>query len=276
VLAVLLVAALSATAAWYFTRAPVGPSPAALQQKGAASRSQAASWIVQQVSHSALVSCDQQMCTALTTAGFPARDLSVLTPTSPYPAKSALVVVTAAVREIFGSSLSAGWAPIALATFGSGDAQVSVRVIGPHGAAAYQAAARADLGARQMAGAALLEVPGLDASDLARQQLTSGQVDARLLLAIAHVAADQPLDMIDFGNLAPGQDAGVPLRYADLAENGQAGQDSAAYVRSIVAELDKVSTQFRPASTTTVVLPGGQKALRVLFLAPSTLGLLGG
>ena len=151
---------------------------------------------------------------------------------------SAVVVVTAVVHDIFGSSLSVDWAPMVLATFGSGTAQVAVRVIGPHGAAAYQAAVSADLAARKTSAAALLGVPDIDASATARKQLMAGQVDSRLLLAIADVAADQPIDMVDFGNIAPGEDAGIPLRYADLAENDQAGRsDSSAYVRSLVADL---------------------------------------
>ena len=240
------------------------------------SRGQAATWVAQQVSHSDIVSCDPAMCTALAAAGFPAADLRALGPTSPYPVTSAVVVVTPVVNEIFGSSLSVDWAPMVLATFGSGPAQVAVRVIGPHGAAAYRAAVSADLVARETAAAALLEVPGVDASAAARKELMVGQVDSRLLLAISYVAADQPIDMVDFGNIAPGQDPGVPLRYADLAENDQAGgQVSSAYVRSLIADFRNVNTQSRPASTETEVLPGGQRVLRVEFPAPSPLGLLG-
>ncbi len=239
-------------------------------------RGQAATWVAQQVSHSDIVSCDPVMCTALAAAGFPAANLRALGPASPYPVTSAVVVVTPVVHEIFGSSLSVDWAPMVLATFGWGTAQVTVRVIGPHGTAAYQAAVGADLAARKMTAAALLGAPDIDASAIAQRQLMAGQVDSRLLLAIAHVAGDQPIDMVDFGNIAPGQDAGVPLRYADLAENDQAdGQDSSAYVRSLIADFRKMNTQFRPASTETEVLPGGQTVLRVEFPAPSPLGLLG-
>ena len=208
------------------------------------SRGQAATWVAQQVSHSDIVSCDPVMCTALAAAGFPAANLRALGPTSPYPVTSAVVVVTPVVNEIFGSSLSVDWAPMVLATFGSGTAQVAVRVIGPHGAAAYRAAVSADLVAREIAAAALLEVPGSMPRLPPGRNLLVGQVDSRLLLAIAYVAGDQPIDMVDFGNIAPGQDPGVPLRYADLAENDQAaGQVSAAYVRSLIADFRNVNTQ---------------------------------
>ena len=275
-LAVILTAALGAMAPWYFTRTPPGISPGALQGQELTSRGQAATWVAQQVSHSAIVSCDPLTCRSLAAAGFPAGNLRALGPTSPYPVTSDVVVVTAVVHDIFGSSLSVDWAPMVLATFGSGTAQVAVRVIGPHGAAAYQAAVSADLAARKKSAVALLEIPDIDASAAARNQLMAGEVDSRLLLAIADVAADQPIDVVDFGNIAPGEDAGIPLRYADLAENDQARRsDGSAYVRSLVADLRAVRAQFRPASTDTVVLPGGQRVLRVEFAAPSPLGLLG-
>jgi hypothetical protein len=257
---------------WAISREP----GAALQRLETISREQAASWVAQQVSHSAIVSCDQQMCTALAADGFPSRNLLVLGPTAPYPVTSAVVVVTAVVRSLFGFSLSSAWSPAVLASFGSGNAEITVRVMAPQGAAAYQAAASADLMARKTSAAALLEVPDIAASPTARNQLMAGQVDSRLLLAIADLAADQPIDIVDFGNIAPGEDPDIPFRYADLAENDQAARPGGSpYVRSMIADLGTVSTQLRPASTETVVLPGGQKVLRVEFTAPSPLGLLG-
>ncbi len=250
-------------------------SEAALQRLELESRDQAASWIARQVSHSAIVSCDQQMCTALAADGFPSRNLLVLGPTAPYPVTSAVVVVTAVVRSLFGFSLSAAWSPAVLASFGSGNAEITVRVMAPQGAAAYQAAASTDLMARKTSAAALLEVPDVAVSATARNQLTAGQVDSRLLLTIADLAADQPIDILDFGNVAPGEDPYIPFRYADLAENDQAARPGgSAYVRSMIVELGTESAQLRPASTETVVLPSGQKVLRVEFTAPSPLGLL--
>ena len=79
------------------------------------------------------------MCAALTADGFPSRYVRVLGPTAPYPLTSNVVVVTQAVRELFGSSLSSDYAPAVLATFGSADASITVRVIAPRGAAAYRA-----------------------------------------------------------------------------------------------------------------------------------------
>lgn len=275
-LVVIVAGALGIAVSLYYVRAPAG-IPAAAQRQELMSRDQAATWVAQQVSHGAIVACDQLMCSALAADRFPSRNLRVLGPTTPHPVTSAVLVVTAVVRYMFGASLSTDWAPAVLATFGSGSAEISVRAVAPYGAAAYETAASADRTARETSGRALLEVPDVVASATARKQLMAGQVDSRLLLAIADLAADHPIDIVDFGNIAPGGDPDIPLRFVDLAVNDQAASrlDSSAYVRSVVADLGAVSMQFRPASTETVVLPSGQKVLRVQFTAPSPLGLLG-
>jgi hypothetical protein len=247
----------------------------AMQRQEAAIRRLAANWIVQQVSQAAVVSCDPVMCAALTADGFPSRSLLALGPTAPYPLTSQLVVVTQAVRDLFGTSLSSAYAPAVLASFGSGDAGITVRVIAPNGVAAYYAALGADLAARKMSGADLLQVNDITVSATAKKQLIAGQVDSRLLLAIAALASDQPIDIVDFGNAGPGASVGIPLRSADLAENDQmAHMASAAYVRSMLAYLGAVSAGFRPASYGTFMLRTGQTVLRIGFTAPSPLGLL--
>ena len=53
------------------------------------------------------MSCDKVMCAALEAHGFPLRNLVVLGPNSHAdPVPSVVVVETAAVREMFGSSLA--------------------------------------------------------------------------------------------------------------------------------------------------------------------------
>ena len=94
----------------------------------AASRRLAATWVSQQVSHAAAVACDPQMCAALTADGFPSRNVRMLGQTATYPLTSAVVVVTQAVRDLFGSSFTSDYAPAVLATFGSADASITVRV----------------------------------------------------------------------------------------------------------------------------------------------------
>jgi hypothetical protein len=272
--AVLVTGSLAIVSVRYFTRPPA--STAAQLREQAAVRDRAAAWVAQQVSRNVTVSCDQAMCRVLSARGFPAHDLLVLGPTSADPEDSDVVVETSVVHDLFGSSLASASAPAVLASFGSGAAAVTVRVVARHGAASYQAAVRADQADRKTAGAALLNDNKIVVSDVARQQLASGRVDSRLVLAIASLVTARPVDVVQFGNIGPGADSSIPLRYADLAENDQAAHmDRAAYVQATRASLAKLTGPFRPASTMTVTLPGGRPALRVEFTAPSPLGLLG-
>ena len=100
---------------------------------------------------------------------------------------------------MFGTSLDTAWAPAVLASFGTGTAGVTVRVVAPHGAVAYRNALGADLAERKIAGAALLDDAQITLSQAARKQLTAGQADSRLLLALASLAGDQPIIIVQFG-----------------------------------------------------------------------------
>ncbi len=72
----------------------------------AAARAKAISWILQQVSPGAIVSCDAQVCADLAGSGFPSSSLSTLGPGSNDPLGSALLVATDTVRNQFGSRLA--------------------------------------------------------------------------------------------------------------------------------------------------------------------------
>jgi hypothetical protein len=180
-----------------------------------------------------------------------------------------LVVETAAVRELFGSSLAASWAPAVLASFGSGAGAISVRVVAPHGAAAYQAALNADLASRKTSGTALLHDAQVGVSASARSQLLAGQVDLRLVLALASLAGHEPVYVVRFGSLDPGASPGVPLGFADLAESMPAAHlDAAAYARAVWAVLDGADAQIRPERAISGPIQG-QAILRVEFASPS-------
>ena len=237
----------------------------------------AATWITQYVSHTAVVSCDPQMCAALTADGFPSRNVRVLGPTAPYPLSSAVVVVTQAVRDLFGSSLSSDYAPAVLAAFGSADASITVRVIAPNRAAAYWAQLALDRTAAQEFGTSLAQTAGITVSARAKKQLVAGQVDARLLLAIASLASSrQPVDILDFGNVGTGVDPRIPLRFADLAESDQAARAvSPAYLRALRASLRAVPSGSRPTIIVTATAPSGVPVLRIEFTAPTPPALIG-
>ena len=149
-------------------------------------------------------------------------------------------------------------------------------MIAANGAAAYLAALATDLTERKAAGAELLQGNRITVSATARKQLAAGRVDSRLLLAIAALTTNEPIDIVRFGNIGPRGAADLPLRFAYLAENGRAAHmTSSAYVRSIVADLGKVPAPANSANTGTVAFPGGRTVLRIEFTAPSPLGVLG-
>jgi hypothetical protein len=232
-------------------------------------RAQAAAWVAEQVSPDITVSCDAVMCAALQNHGFPAGQLVALGPATADPLPSAVVVETAAVQALFGSSLALTWAPAVLASFGSGPDAITIRVVAPQRGAAYRAALQAGLPGRLASGAALLHDSQVTMSALARRQLLAGQVDPRLLLALASLPGHEPIDIVRFGNPGPGASPGVLLRFADLAEDIPAGHmDAAAYARAVWAVLNGISARIRPARAVSWPVQG-QAVLRVEFSAPS-------
>lgn len=250
---------------------------AALQRQEAITSREAASWVAQQVDRTVQVSCDQVTCTALKNAGFPADQLLVLGAMSPVPVTSAVVVVTAAVLKLFGNSIESAWAPAVLASFGSGTAQVTIRLMAPNGAAAYLAALNSGLQNRKQFGATLMGGGPIRLSALAAQQLAAGLVDARLSVAIVLLASAQPVQILDFGNPGPGGSSSMPLRFADLAESDPAADlASPAYMQAMRTTLSAVAVQFRAASSQPVRLPDGKNVFRIQFSAPSPLGPISG
>jgi hypothetical protein len=241
----------------------------------ASARTAAAAWMVRQVDPAAIIACDPQMCGVLQSNGIPAGRLLVLGAGIAGPLGSDVIVSTAAVREEFGSRLTSVYAPVALATFGSGSAQVAVRVVAADGSAAYLRSLHADAAARRAAGALLPRNPHLRVSPADRRELAAGQVDARLLSVIGALATPYHVDITGFGAPAAGASPGVPLRSADIwpAPAGPGG--GAAALESVKRFLLAQEAPFRPAVVTTVRLASGQTVLRIEFTAPSPLGLLG-
>lgn len=240
-----------------------------------ATRNLAAAWVADQVSRDVIVSCDPAMCQALEAHGIADGDLLQLSPGTADPLGSDVIVATAAVRSQFGDRLSSVYAPAVMASFGSGNRRIIIRAIAPDGAAEYLSALRADLLARQASGAQLLRNPRIVASPTARKQLIAGRVDSRLLTTIAGMAALQPVDIVAFGDSAPGAGPGSPLVSVDLAETGSAAHTgNSAYMRSMLAFLRAQRAPYLAAHAGIVQPPGGQTILLVEFTAPSPLGLL--
>jgi hypothetical protein len=244
----------------------------------AATRNLAAAWIARQVGGAATVSCDPVMCQALAAHGMRPADLRQLQPNAVSPLGSDLIVATPAIRGQFGSRLSSVFAPSVIARFGSGNPRIEIRVIAPHGAAAYLSALSADVLARKSSGAELLPSQRIAESAAARRQLAAGLVDPRLLIALAVIAAKNPVDIVAFGDSDPGAAIGGanPLRSVELAESYDApGTTSAAFVRSVWRLLRGQQAPYRAVRAGTEHLAGGQAVFVIEFAPPIPLGLLG-
>jgi hypothetical protein len=237
----------------------------------AAVRSQAAAWVTQQVSHNT-VSCDHTMCAALEQHHFPAGSLHVLGSTSANPAGSTVIISTPAVRGQFGSSLDSSLAPLVLATFGAGPNRIDVRVVAPHGAAAYRKELAQDIQNRKQAGAELLDSPRITITAAAQKQLAAGLVDPRLLVEIVTMAAQHPLKILAFSDSGPHASPGVPLRMADLADTNGVAQPS--WTTAMLSLLSAQKDPYLPSKDGTT-LRAGNTVLFVKFAAPAPLGLLG-
>jgi hypothetical protein len=233
-----------------------------------------------QVSRTAVVACDPVTCRALLAHGVPTSSLYHLGPQATTPLRAQIIVATAAVRARFGYRLGTVYAPAVLASFGFGLDRIDIRLTAPQGAAAYLGLLRADRAHRVASGTELLHNSRITATALARRQLAAGQVDMRLLLTIAQLAAAHPIYIVGFGTPAPGAGLGVPLRQAYLAEGTRTRHYpgrvvSPGYVRSMVSFLHAQRAPFRPLRVQTVYQARGVAVLRIEFAAPSPLGLLG-
>jgi hypothetical protein len=244
-----------------------------------AASSEAAAWVAAQVGRSEVVSCDAAMCQTLKALGMPASDLEVLGRGGGSPLGSGVIVATAAVRRELGSRLSSVYAPVVIASFGSGSTGTQVRVIAPDGAAAYLRAFGADLANRKSSGRQLARSTGLRISAAATRELRAGQVDTRAMSVIASMA-DQfrsqfPVSILAFGDRGPGAAADVPLRSVELAgPPGASLAQSTSDVQQMLAFLQAQQPPFAAAWADKGWLAGGRPVLRVQFAAPSPLGLL--
>ena len=243
-----------------------GSVPVVALQAAATTREQAAQWIAGQVAPGAIVSCDPAMCAALQAAGVSGGRLLSIRTAGADPLGSDVVVATPALRSQFGTRLQGVYAPAVIASFGSGAERIDIRAIAPDGAAAFESALAADHGARVAAGSQLLRNRRVTATAGARSALTNGDVDPRLLLTLAALAAQRPVRILGFGDSSPGAGPAVPLRSAEIAPLGGGGRGA------ILSFLDAQRPPFRPARAT----PAGASALTVEYAAPSPLGLLGG
>jgi hypothetical protein len=67
---------------------------------------------------------------------------------------------------------------------------------------------------------------------LARAALAAGQVDARLLITLAALAANEPVWVDGFGGRGPGESPGLALRTAAIAAPAATARRMLAFVRA--------------------------------------------
>jgi hypothetical protein len=236
----------------------------------------AAAWTGAQVSRSARVSCDRQMCQLLAAQHIPPADLNVLTPGAATPLRSDVIVATAEVRRELGARLGSVYAPVILASFGSGKTRVDIRLIAPQGAATYRSELSADLQARKAAGRQLSDSKLIRMSAVARRQLLAGQVDSRLLTLLTTLAMSHPVTVVAFRDSGPGAAPGVPLRAVELAAASQTiNKHRALSVDGMLALVNQQQPPFRPARAGEIRLRDDETVIRIQFPAPSPLGLFG-
>jgi hypothetical protein len=240
-------------------------------QAATAARASAAGWIDRQVSPSAIVACDPAMCAALQASGVAAGRLLVLGTSASDPLGSDLVVATPSLRSQFGARLASVYAPVVIASFGSGAARIDIRAVAADGTAAYDSALAADQSARIAAGEQLIGNRHITMPAAARAVLRAGRVDPRLLATLAALAGQQPLRVLAFGDPSPGANAAIPLRSVEIAP-AKAGTRAAARLRTMLSFLHAQQQPFLP----TRAALSGQSALSVEYGAPSPLGLLSG
>jgi len=256
-------------------RAHPGTSQAGTSQElaaEAAARTKAVTWILQQVSRAAVVSCDSQVCTDLASRGFPSANLLTLGPGSNDPLGSDLVVATSTIRAQYGARLASVYAPAVIASFGSGNATIDIRSVFPGGTTKYRAVQRAALRARKAADAQLLTNSQITLSATARAQLRSGDIDPRVPLLIVGMAAAHPVRILDFGGQSPGGGPASLLRSVDLATaDGPAHLTHTAYLAWMHGFIGVQRAQYRPAWSQLVTLRTGEAVLRIGYDAPSPL-----
>jgi serine/threonine protein kinase len=240
----------------------------------AAVRARAIGWIMQQVSRAAVVSCDAQVCADLATRGFPPGDIKPLGNQSNDPLGSTLVVATAAIRAQYGPRLASVYAPAVIASFGSGNARIDIRLVFPGGTTGYRSAQQAAARTRKADDAQLLKNRQITFSATAREQLRSGDIDPRLTLLIDGMAHYHPLGIVQFTDQSPGGGPASLLRSVDLATaNSAAHLAPPVYIAWMRSFVNAQRAEFRPAWSQQVTLATGHTALRVGYDAPSPLSL---
>ena len=171
-------------------------------------------------------------------------------------------------HHLVGTKFLTADAPAAIASFGSGSSQISVRMISPREPprTAPRCARTSWPGKRTRARCWRIRgsrrgPPPAAPGRPGRFPAAADPGAARVAVAAVHRGVRRP---------APGASPGVPLRSADLAVTG----DAAGRARQMAAFAHQLQGSFAGARIRAVRLANGQDVVRIAFAAPSPLGVL--
>jgi hypothetical protein len=167
------------------------------------------------------------------------------------------------VRREFGAQLASVYAPLVIASFGSGATRVEVRAIAPDGPAAFATELKAQHASLSSAGQQLLRNRTVQAAPAARADLLAGRVDARLLANLSVLSSQLTIKVVAFDGAPPGASAAVPLCGVQLS--AATAKDRSA----ILAFLRAQRGAYRPAAVATTVDGQGQPVVTARFDAPA-------
>jgi hypothetical protein len=244
-------------------------SPSAIQQ-AVTNRQDAAKWVASQVDRSTYVSCDPAMCSAAQQQGYPGSQLVVLPSSAADPLGASIIIATPAIQSQFGVRLASVYAPLVLASFGSGAERIDIRYLPPGGTKAFEGQLPKDRQSRIEGGAQLLTNKRIRPSATAKGQLLAGQVDPRLLITLSAIAGTLPgkaeLELVAFDDSSPGASPEVPLRGAEIGASTSAG------LSAVLTFLKAQQTDYAPAGLPVIVKDqSGQQVVTVRYAAPGPL-----
>jgi hypothetical protein len=242
------------------------PSPSPAQSAATVNGQAAAAWIAAQVGPQTTIGCDPAMCALLQAAGYPAGAQVAIEPGADLPDGVTLVVSTLVTRA--EGVQVAGVAPVLIAGFGTGVAAVQVRAVVPGGAAGFVRLARSDVAAWRKAGRSLVQAAGMRLHAAARQDLTAGRVDPRLVVLLGRVAARYSFDVVRFADAGPQAGPRVPFRMVRIDGLGTApGAPQASEATAIIKLVNSQGPRYRARCTE--IPAGGRLVLQLLIPAPT-------
>lgn len=183
------------------------------------------------------------------------------------------IVSTNSVRtapNVSGPARTAVANSTVVATFGTGASRVEVRKINSDGSAQAAKDAAKEKTDRAQAGGQLAKNRGLALSAQARGLLQAGDVDPRLQVTLATIAAQHRLSIADFPAAAGQQNTGEPRRTVSIAAiDGRSLTGAKAAVQEVRAFFTGQPALYKPASITST-----SDQLRITYPWPTPTGLL--